>query len=48
VVVAARRMPLLKQAVDECAARGGNAIAIQVDVSDPKSVDSLARQANEG
>ncbi len=48
VVVAARRMPLLKQAVDDCAARGGNAIAIQVDVSDPKSVDSLARQAVEG
>ncbi len=48
VVVAARRMPLLKQAVDECATRGGNAIAIQVDVSDPKSVDSLARQAVEG
>ena len=48
VVVAARWMPLLKEAVSECAARGGKAIAIQVDVSDPESVENLARQAVEG
>ena len=48
VVVAARRLPLLEAAVSECAARGGKAIAIQVDVSDPKSVENLARQAVEG
>ena len=47
VIVAARRMPLLKEAVSECGARGGDATAIQVDVSDPKSVDNLARQAVE-
>ena len=47
LVVAARRMQLLNVAVGECATLGGQATAVQVDVTDPDSMENLARQAVE-
>ena len=47
LVVAARRSQPLDQAVRECAALGGEAIAVQVDVSDPESMENLSRRAVE-
>jgi NAD(P)-dependent dehydrogenase (short-subunit alcohol dehydrogenase family) len=38
LVVAARRMRPLDQAVHECVIRGDEAIAVQVDVSNPESM----------
>lgn len=47
LVVAARRARPLDQAVRECVIRGGEAIAVQVDVCNPESMENLARRAVE-
>lgn len=47
LVVAARRMLALQHAVSECATLGGQATAVQVDVTDPNSVENLAHRAVE-
>ena len=47
LVVAARRVRPLDQAVRECVLLGGEATAVQVDVSNPASMESLARRAVE-
>jgi NAD(P)-dependent dehydrogenase (short-subunit alcohol dehydrogenase family) len=47
LVVAARRTKPLDVAVHECAKLGGQATAVQVDVTDPDSVANLARRAVE-
>ena len=47
LVIAARRMRPLEVAVHECAKLGGQATAVQVDVTDPDSVANLARRAVE-
>src|SRR4051812_8701851 len=45
VVVAARRKSLLNDLVDECEELGAEALAIEADVSDQKSVEKLAKGA---
>ena len=45
LVLAARRIRPIQTAVEECAARGSQAIAVQVDVTDPESIENLARAA---
>ena len=45
LVVAARRIRPLDEAVRECNMLGGEATAVQVDVSNPDSMESLARHA---
>lgn len=47
LVVAARRTKPLDVAVHECAKLGGQATAVQLDVTDPDSVANLARRAVE-
>jgi short-subunit dehydrogenase len=47
VVVAARRKKLLDELVDEIKQRGGNAIAVETDVSVPEDIENLARKAVE-
>ena len=47
LVVAARRVRPLDQAVRECVLLGGEATAVQVDVSNPASMESMARRAVE-
>jgi short-subunit dehydrogenase len=45
LVVAARRKNLLDDLVDECEERGTEAVAVETDVSEEKSVEKLARTA---
>lgn len=45
VVVAARRKKLLNDVVDECESLGANALAVETDVSDERSVERLAKTA---
>jgi NAD(P)-dependent dehydrogenase (short-subunit alcohol dehydrogenase family) len=47
LVIAARRMRLLDLAVSECTKLGGQATAVQVDVTDPNSLEHLACMAVE-
>jgi NAD(P)-dependent dehydrogenase (short-subunit alcohol dehydrogenase family) len=47
LVLAARREGPLHEAAQECAARGGPAIAVPTDVADPQAVEALAAQALE-
>ena len=47
LVVAARRMQPLNRAAAECTSLGGEAIAVQVDVSNSESVETLAQRALE-
>ncbi|PZF86370.1 short-chain dehydrogenase [Micromonospora deserti] len=47
LALAARRDAALDQVAQECAARGGAAIAVATDVSDAGAVDELARRALE-
>src|SRR5215208_5184883 len=45
VVLAARRRELLEQAVQDCEALGGRALAVPTDVTDPTQVRDLASAA---
>lgn len=45
VVLAARRRALLEQAVQECEALGGRALAVQTDITDPAQTRELASAA---
>lgn len=47
VVIAGRRKERLQELADEIAAKGGEALAMQTDVSDPSQVERLIRQAGE-
>jgi len=47
LVIAARRMRPLDVAVRECIKLGGHATAVQVDVTDPASVENLTRRTCE-
>jgi NAD(P)-dependent dehydrogenase (short-subunit alcohol dehydrogenase family) len=48
LIIAARRMGPLDLAVRECAKLGGQATAVQTDVTEPGSIENLARRAVEG
>jgi NADP-dependent 3-hydroxy acid dehydrogenase YdfG len=45
VVMGARRSDLLDQLQEQIRAAGGEALAVQLDVSDPESMDAFVRQA---
>jgi NAD(P)-dependent dehydrogenase (short-subunit alcohol dehydrogenase family) len=45
LVVAARRKNLLNDLVDECEELGADALAVEVDVTEEKSVEKLAKAA---
>lgn len=47
LVLAARGVPALERAVDDCRALGAEVLAIPTDVSDEQAVAELARQAEE-
>lgn len=47
VVLAARRAELLENVADECRGRGGDALAVVVDVTDAEAVEGLAEAAVE-
>lgn len=47
VVLAARRLPMLEEAARECAALGGQALAVQTDVTREEQVEELGRRAVE-
>ena len=47
VVLAARRLPMLEEAARECEALGGQALAVQTDVTREDQVEELGRRALE-
>jgi short-subunit dehydrogenase len=47
VVLAARRQAALQEVAEECQQRGGRALAVPTDVTDPEAVQALAQQAVE-
>lgn len=48
VVLAARSERALEEAAEECRSRGGRAVAVLTDVTDPEAVEDLARRTVEG
>lgn len=48
VVLAARSERALEEAAEECRSRGGRAVAVLTDVTDPEDVEDLARRTVEG
>ena len=47
VVLAARRADVLEEVARDCERRGGRALAVETDVTDPQAVAALARAAEE-
>ncbi|SFG06687.1 Short-chain dehydrogenase [Palleronia marisminoris] len=47
VVLAARRADVLEEVARDCERRGGQAVAVETDVTDPEAVEALAQAAME-